>query len=69
MEKGVTKFPTRHWPESGRPPKLTLEQVRWAIQEVKKGRKITHVAKDLGVSRTVISGIVNGRDWRAFEKI
>jgi len=38
----------------GSPMKLTLEGVDWAIAELRKGRTLNAVSKDLGVSATLV---------------
>lgn len=44
--------------------KLTKEKVDYILLEVQKGRKITHIAKELGVKRQLIQDVARGYNWK-----
>jgi transposase len=63
-------------PRSGRPKKLTVQQIRYVLLSLKRDRRITYesLVNFLGgqVSRTTIRRVIRihyGRKWRAMQRI
>ncbi|KAJ9413025.1 hypothetical protein QL093DRAFT_2527090 [Fusarium oxysporum] len=63
-------------PRSGRPRKLTIQQIRYVLISLKRDRRITYekLVNFLGghISRTTIRRVIRlhyGRKWRAMQRI
>lgn len=63
-------------PKSGRPKKLTVQQIRYVLVSLKRDRRITYesLVNYLGgnISRTTIRRVIRyhyGRKWRAMQRI
>jgi plasmid maintenance system antidote protein VapI len=51
-------------PQRYSPKQLTDDQVRGVIAKVSGGELQKHVAEELGISRSVVCNIVNGKHWK-----
>ena len=58
-ETGLGKRGERHHGAT-----ITEDQALWALEERKKGKQVTKIAKELGVGRQTISHLVNGHSWK-----
>lgn len=43
---------------------MNEEQAIWCLEERKKGKQVTQIAKELGVGRQAVSHLVNGHSWQ-----
>ena len=43
---------------------LTEEQALWCLQQRKDGKRVSQIARELGVGRGAVSHLVNGHSWK-----